>query len=338
MPISRVTAIAVLIVAALTLSAAAREQKALVNADVIDMVKSGLPETTVIRALQAGVSEFDISPAALIALHEAGVPQNVMDAMIEATSRKTAKPAGGATRSSTRTPSRSPSSRGPTVSLIQGDSRQPIAVEHTRLSQTTKKPASLASLATDAAVNEAMRAGVSVARSSAGRAGGSAAGKAAKVISGLVDRPGSKTVTYVWILQKPTSPTEIESDSPVFELALNNTTGISAADYSPALIALTPTPNGFRLVGATEGKTGATTGTVVDWPVYSAFVEDRVAAETSQPAAGTWRLAATTALLPGEYGIVLRPVKKDHRFAGAQVARNQGEGLVFNSVWSFSLK
>ncbi len=40
----------------------------------------------------------------------------------------------------------------------------------------------------------------------------------------------------------------------------------------------------------------------------------------------------------GEYGIVLRPISKTMKFSGADVARNQGNGKVLNSVWSFEVK
>jgi len=42
-------------------------------------------------------------------------------------------------------------------------------------------------------------------------------------------------------------------------------------------------------------------------------------------------------LVPGEYGVVLRPLSKSKKFSGGDVARAQGEGLMFDSVWSFQI-
>ncbi len=36
--------------------------------------------------------------------------------------------------------------------------------------------------------------------------------------------------------------------------------------------------------------------------------------------------------------MVLRAVAKGKRFAGAQITGNQGEGQLFNMVWSFTVK
>lgn len=40
---------------------------------------------------------------------------------------------------------------------------------------------------------------------------------------------------------------------------------------------------------------------------------------------------------PGEYAIVIRPTSKDVNFSGTDIARNQGEGLLFNSAWGLSV-
>src|SRR5690348_9922839 len=63
-------------------------QQPLTNADVVKMVKSGLPASVVSNAIQANDTDFDVSANGLIALQKAGVPQAVMDAMISASSKK----------------------------------------------------------------------------------------------------------------------------------------------------------------------------------------------------------------------------------------------------------
>jgi hypothetical protein len=43
-------------------------------------------------------------------------------------------------------------------------------------------------------------------------------------------------------------------------------------------------------------------------------------------------------LQPGEYAVALRPINKDKKFSGTSVSQNTGDGLFFNSVWSFELQ
>src|SRR6201999_1896293 len=63
-------------------------QKALTNADVVKMVKGGLPESVIVSAIQSSPAKYDISPDALIALQKDGVTAKEMDAII-AESKKT---------------------------------------------------------------------------------------------------------------------------------------------------------------------------------------------------------------------------------------------------------
>src|SRR5207302_856609 len=70
-------------------SVSAQARKPLVNADVVEMVKNELPESTIVAAIQANPINFDISPAALIALKSAGVSARIMDAMLAESKRRT---------------------------------------------------------------------------------------------------------------------------------------------------------------------------------------------------------------------------------------------------------
>ena len=66
-----------------TAGAAGQPPAPLVNGDVLEMVKGGLPESTIVGAIQTNPSNFDVSPAALIALNKAGVSETVMNAMLD---------------------------------------------------------------------------------------------------------------------------------------------------------------------------------------------------------------------------------------------------------------
>jgi outer membrane lipoprotein-sorting protein len=68
----------------------AQEQKPpLTNTDIISMTKSGIGEQVIILAIQKSKTNFDTSPEALIHLKSAGVSDNVLNAILNATPIKT---------------------------------------------------------------------------------------------------------------------------------------------------------------------------------------------------------------------------------------------------------
>jgi hypothetical protein len=60
-----------------------QNRKPLTNADVVDMVKAGLAESTIVLSISHSATNFDTSPQALIALKNQGVPQKVLDSMLD---------------------------------------------------------------------------------------------------------------------------------------------------------------------------------------------------------------------------------------------------------------
>jgi hypothetical protein len=52
---------------------------------------------------------------------------------------------------------------------------------------------------------------------------------------------------------------------------------------------------------------------------------------------GQFKISPASSLMPGEYAVVLRPVSKAKKFSGGDVARGQGDGLMFDSAWSFQV-
>ncbi len=65
----------------------------LTNADVVRMVKAGVPESAILSSIQSSPAKFDLSPEGLIGLRNAGVSQKVMEAMMAAGSvRRAAAP------------------------------------------------------------------------------------------------------------------------------------------------------------------------------------------------------------------------------------------------------
>ena len=60
----------------------AQEKRPLMNSDITEMLKGGLPESTIILSIQQSPTKFDTSPAALIQLKKDGATQKVLDAIV----------------------------------------------------------------------------------------------------------------------------------------------------------------------------------------------------------------------------------------------------------------
>lgn len=320
--------------------------KPLTNADIIKMVKGGVREPVILTSIQTTPAKYDLSPRALITLRRAGVTQKLLDAMSAASSQ----PAG----SSQKTPAaaavnggaqpRSAARRAPTVTLIEEGRTQDLPRERTQLAQTKTKPASLAKLASDSVLSQALQGGVTTATQQAmnnihSSTASSTVGQASTIFSGVLSRR-KPAITYVWALANPASANVLQGDQPSFTVDFSRVLNVQVDDFAPAIIKLTPAPTGqytSRLVGATQGKEDALSSFAAEWEVYSSFMEDRVNIQTQKIGPGKFKISAASPLPPGEYGVVLRPVTKSKKFSGGDIERNQGEGLLFNTVWSFQV-
>ena len=329
-------------------SPAQQAQKPLTNAGVIKMVKAKLSESVVVAAIQSSPANYDISPDGLIGLQKAGVTQNEMDAIVAAQkvangSGASAAPAntdaGGGNPSPAATSG--PRWQMPSVTLMQSGGAQVLPLEKTQLAQTKTKPTSMASLAGDSAVTQGIQAGVNdVAWSAASHmnsaVGGSAVEQAGGIFGGMMARR-QPTVTYVWGVPGPASSNVLQTSTPKFAVNFAKAPGVNPNEFVPEIVKLTPAQNTCRLVGATRGKEDARSHDAADWEIYSSFVEDRVAVNLQKTATGEYQMSPQSALLPGEYAVVLRPVSKTEKFSGGDVARNQRGGMMFNSLWSFQV-
>ncbi len=368
---------------------AQQSPKVLTNADVINMVKGGVPESVILSSIQSDPNNFDLSPNALIRLHRLGVPKRVLDAMMAAGAKAAspstsappaeAPPATGAGAPST--PNAAPAPQGdavaafpsgstagdspvtpnaaaaptatlavpaaaaaaglPAVTFLQADAPQPIAIERTQLEETKVKPSSMLSLASDSALTPVVQGEVNVAASQlASRVnsgfGQASLGQAGGLLSGIMAHR-KPVQTYVWAVANPASSNVLTTTTPAFAVDFSQVPGVNPAEYRPEIVKLTPAQNTWRLVGATEGKADATSSSAMDWQVYAHFLEDQVALRVQKAASGKFQISPSAPLLPGEYAVVLRPVSKTKKFSGADVGRAQGDGLAFDSVWSFQV-
>jgi hypothetical protein len=229
----------------------------------------------------------------------------------------------------------------PTVTLVQDAGSQEIPREKTQLAETKTKPQSLASLAGDSAVTQGIQAGVSdatwsVASRMNNAVGGTAVEQGGSILGGML---GSRkpTVTYVWGVPGPASANVLQTTTPKFSVSFASAPGVDPSDFAPEIVKLTPAQNTCRLIGATRGKEDARSHDAADWEIYSGFVEDRVPANLQKTAPGEYQLSPQSPLYPGEYAVVLRPVSKNEKFSGGDVARGQGAGMMFNTVWTFQV-
>jgi hypothetical protein len=305
-------------------------KKPLTNADVIKMVKAGVPESVVVSSIKSSPANFDVSPDALIALHDAGLTQAEMDAVMAAGKKESSGSSVSATAPGL-----------PSVNLVQGDKSNILPIERTQLVETKRKPTSMASLAADTTLAAAVQAGVNTAAVGAmshihSSAAGVGVGQSAGIFGGMLAHRQS-SLTYVWAIPNPGSANTSPVSLPVFRVDFSGVPGVNADDFEPAIVRLTPAQNSYRLVGATQGKEDATSNAAVDWQIYSHFLEDRVSAKAEKLRSGQYRLSPTSPLSPGDYGVVLRPVSKTRKFSGGDVERYQGDGILFDSVWSFQV-
>jgi hypothetical protein len=332
---------------------------AMTNDDVIKMVQSKLPESVVISSIQSQKSTFHTSANDLIKLQNAGVTEAEMNAMLAASAGRSQNPspalaAAGApdpvSAAETATPAApvpegapapATKSRLPQVALLSGGSSQELPLEKTQLAQTKTKPTSMKSLAGDSTLTQAFQAGITTATTSVAShirssVGTSSVQQAGSIFSNAMAHR-KPTVTYVWGVPSPVSANVLQTVSPTFSIDFSRMPAVNADDYEPQIVKLTPAQNTCRIVGATEGKQDANSDPASDWQVYSHFLEERVSARAQRVAPGKYRLSPANELAPGEYAVVFRPVSKAKGFSGGDVARAQGDGLMFDAVWTFQI-
>jgi hypothetical protein len=326
-------------------AAAQQSQKPMTNDDVIAMARNKMPETVVVSAIQARPSKFNTSTTELIRLQKAGVTENELNAMIAASNK--GAPIASSPKPSAESRADAPvavpaaKSHMPKLYLTSGGATHELPLEKTQLAETKTKPSSMKSLAADSAVTQAMQSGVTTAAYSAAThvnsvIGSSAVQQAGGVFTSALSHR-TPTVTYVWGVPSPTSTNVLQTVSPSFAVDFSRAIGIKADDYEPAIVKLTPAQNTCRIVGATQGKADLQSSPAADWQMYSHFLEERVSTRAEKLEAGKYNVSPASELQPGEYGIVLRPISKDKKFSGGDVARAQGDGLMFDALWTFQI-
>jgi hypothetical protein len=320
------------------------QQKTLTNDDVVTMVKNGLPESVVVHDIQTHPGKYVTSTAELVRLYNAGVTENELNAMMAASSsRSGTDSAVSAPKTASTAPAEPPASKSrmPKLYLAESSALKELRLEKTQLAETKTKPSSMKNLAADSAVTQAMQAGVNTAAWDTAAhmnsaIGGQTVQEAGSIFSGVLGHR-TPTVTYVWGVPGPASSNVLQTTKPSFTVDFSRTVGINPDEYEPAIIKLTPAQNVCRVAGATQGKEDVRSTPAADWQMYSHFLEERVAAVPEKIAPGKYKISANSELFPGEYGVVLRPISKAKKFSGGDVARAQGDGLMFDAIWTFQI-
>ena len=317
-------------------------QKPMTNDEVLALVRSHKAESAVISQIQSRPSGFDMSAHEMIRLSKAGVTEKELDAMTAAANKSAAVTTPSAA-SPTEAPPAIPQSksRTPKLYVMNGGSTQELPLEKTQLAETKTKPSSMKSLASDSAMTQAMTAGVNTATYGAAThmnsgIGGESVQQAGSIFSSVMSHRQPKT-TYVWGVPGPASSNVLQAASPSFTVDFSRTLGVTPDDYAPAIVKLTPAQNTCRIIGATQGKADARSSPAADWQIYSNFLEEWVNSQIQKIAPGKYKISPATELPAGEYGVVLRPVSKSKNFSGGDVARGQGDGLMFDAVWTFQI-
>jgi len=327
----------------------------LTNRDVIDMVRSGLQESTVVAAIQANPTNFDVAAQALIKLKKDGISQKIMDTMLAVESNKRSAPIAPSVPASTaaiafptsatnsgNSPLSASSEALPLVTLVQGNTRRSLTPEKAQLAGTKMRASSLNALSKDNLLNQGLQQGVGTATwegmmHSNSVLGSSAISQAGGIFGGIMLHH-KETLSYVWALPGPSSSYLSPSNAPIFIVNFAGIHDVHADDYEPAVVKLALTPNNWRLLGATQGKQDALSNPALDWPIYSSFVEDRVSVQSSKLANGDWQISPAAPLPEGQYGLVLRPLNRSKKFSGQKVGQNLGDGALFSSCWTFRVK
>jgi hypothetical protein len=243
----------------------------------------------------------------------------------------------------------------PRVSLITGDSKEAVNRSITQISKTEVKGgqggASMAPMGSMAALG--MRAGMGGGLSGLSMLGGLggaalrfaplAAGPgmilAAPAMSlatgllggGLAHHSSAPKATYVWALPGAHSAYAMATSKPRFEIEFGEIVGLDPDAYEPALVKLTQTKDNWRLVGATK-DTFDKHGNEKQSPI----TEDRTQIKTTAMGRGHVVIEATSPLAPGEYGVVLHPIKEQKTAASMGAGLTAGQ-TIFYSVWDFSV-
>jgi hypothetical protein len=147
-------------------------------------------------------------------------------------------------------------------------------------------------------------------------------------------RPGAPSMTYVWGLPGRKSSREFTDTTPIFQLHYGDIPGVDPDAFEPAVVKLYQSKDNYRLVGATRSKLNAKNMMSGGGPENGKWIsEERWPTRVDKEERGFYVMRVDQPLEPGEYAVVLRPVKGYK----ATPSGLGGHAQVFYSVWDFSV-
>lgn len=319
-------------------------KSAMTNEDVTQMVAVGLTDMVIANSIkQAKVRQFDLSPTGLIKLKADHVPDSIIAIMQDPLAPlpgSTPQVVQGSEQTSPSKTEEPPQQ--PYAIVLSANGKNALKKAAVKIVATKAKGEDLTSVAKSEAISGALQGAGAVALtssavSSMGMASVPFIGAAGNVMDGLLGRRRQKT-NYVWALPGQHAMTVLPIRGTSFEVTYGDIPGVDPENFEPALIKVEATKDNWRLVGASEGVMSANmdTGGAVD--LYSHFIEDRATfVKLTKLGRGQVRVEMDNQIPPGEYALVLRPISKDMKFSQEDIGKNEGEGLLFNSAWDFSL-
>ncbi len=296
------------------------------NDDVRAMTEAQFSENTILAAIGANATRFDVSPRALVGLKSAGVSEKVIEAMLAAETAKK-QPAAAPLPPPVSEPAAPQGSEefAKLSAMIDRLAAQQEAAETARrapdppkssdssprawILNAADKTAIAPTIAQVAFTDEKTSVRLKTLQGLAGKAlafASPAASGIASTLGGLF-RSDTEHRTAVWALSGISAARDVAGHA-AFEIDYGRTPGVDPDAYHPAIVQLVRTTDNYRLVAAakTEGtKTVATT--------QDPIVEELVPTELNRIERGHYRVQTKEALAPGEYALVLRPIVKAER-------------------------
>lgn len=332
------------------------------NEDVRAMANAQFSETTMLAAIAANPTSFDVSPRALVALKGSGVPERVIEAMIASESAKKQPPvtrteaaateaAANAAATASAMPTEEFTKLSSMIEQLAAQQEAAIAARrepepprsadpspHAWIVDEIEKTALAPTIAQVAFTDERGAATFKTLHGLANKAlafVNPAVGGIATTLGGLF-RPNDDDQTAVWALAGTSAARELASAA-VFEVEFGNIPGVDPDKYRPAIVRLVRTNDNYRLIAA--AKTEGASKALPSGPI----IEEAVATELTQLGRGRYRAATREALGAGEYALVLRPVAQKERARRRSSEASLGELLgggtsqILYFTWDFSV-
>ena len=315
------------------------------NPEVLEMVAAQFSDETIVAVIAANPPRFDVTPRALVALKNGGVSERVIEAMLSAeTAAKT--PDADATeptppsaelakltamieqlaaeRETATAPPRREAARAdpaPRTWLVAGEERMVVAPTIAQVAFAGGKR------------GERFKTLQGLANQALAFANPAVSGIATTL--GSLFRPEGQR-TAVWALAARASERVLDPH-PVFEIDFAHIPGVDPDRYEPGFVLLVPTNDNYRLVAAAE--TGGDERALPDGPI----IEEIVATLRTPLGRGQYRVEPAETLGPGEYALVLRPLKETRRERRRNAQASLGELLgggtsqILYLTWEFSV-